>query len=108
MNYDSRPSQQEEFEIATLKEVAMSSGEEIFVLHKDKRGKLVLTEQQFNIVKKVYRHSSKDGIFTVQDTDLILQMFKNLRGIRSSILRSDQRELRRGSVSVPPLEENKK
>ena len=79
--------EQEEFEIATLKEVALNSGDEVFVLHKDKKGKLVLTEQQFNIIKKIYRNSSKEGFFTVTNDDLIRQMFLNLKGLKLDLLK---------------------
>lgn len=51
---------EEEFDITHLKEVAAGATEELFKLYKDKKGKLILTETQFNIVKKLYKFSQRD------------------------------------------------
>ena len=48
--------------------------EEIFTIHVDPKhgGKVILTEQQFNLVKKVYTKCFIDNKFSLNDNQMIL------------------------------------
>jgi hypothetical protein len=45
------------------------------------QGKIILTEPQFNLVKKVYTKSfsTVHGRFNLSDNELVLQFFMNIR-----------------------------
>jgi len=53
------------------------------------QGKLILTEPQFNLVKKVYAKSfsTVHGRFNLSDNELVLQFFMNIKHLYSIIQR---------------------
>ena len=58
----------------------------IFVIHKEpKSGKFVLTEQQFNLVKKVYTRCFIKDKFSLGDNKLVTQFFLNLKMMRQQM-----------------------
>ena len=76
---------------------------ELFILHVDPRqnggttmtlagvpqGRIILTEPQFNLVKKVYTKSfsTVHGRFNLSDNELVLQFFMNIKYLYSLIQR---------------------
>lgn len=63
----------------TLKEFLQTLPENTFVLHYNIMGRIVLTEEQYDIVTKFY-----DKEFNDKDSALIYQLFQNFLHIRSS------------------------
>lgn len=63
----------------TLKDFIRTLPDSIFKLHYNLMGKIVLTEEQFTLVRQVY-----DKNFIESDTALVYQMFQNFLSIRNS------------------------
>ena len=63
----------------TLKDFLRTLPDSIFKLHYNFMGRIVLTEDQFNLVRQVY-----DKNFNEPDTALVYQLFQNFLYIRSS------------------------
>jgi hypothetical protein len=63
----------------TLKDFLRTLPDGIFKLHYNLMGRIVLTEDQFNLVRQVY-----DKNFNEPDTALVYQLFQNFLYIRSS------------------------
>ena len=63
----------------TLKDFLRTLPDSIFKLHYNLMGRIVLTEDQFNLVRQVY-----DKNFNESDTSLVYQMFQNFVYIRNS------------------------
>lgn len=76
--------------IATLQEIPEDQIDEIFTMQTDpKQGqKIVLTETQFNLVRKVYTKCFIGSKFSLQDDkQLVTQFFLNLRAMKMRILK---------------------
>lgn len=73
--------------IATLQEIPEDQVEEVFTMHLDpKQGnKIVLTETQFNLVRKVYTKCFIGNKFSLMDNQLIMQFFLNLKVMKQRI-----------------------
>lgn len=63
----------------TIKDILINVPEDQFVLHYNLMGRMVLTENQFNLVKQVY-----DKNFNETDSALVYQLFQNFLHIRNS------------------------
>ena len=70
-----------------LNEFTQESGDkDIFILHCEPRtGKIVLTEAQFNLVKKVYTRCFVNGRFSLGDNQLVTQFFLNLKAFKDKL-----------------------
>ena len=83
---------------SVLEQYSTQEASDLFSLHSDSRpsgGKLVLTEAQFNLVKKVYPKcfSSTTGRFSLNDNQIILQFFFNLKHMHGMLQRGAQSQL---------------
>ena len=82
-----------------LEHYSAQEAAELFTLYSDTRqqsaGKLVLTEAQFNLVKKVYPKcfSSSTGRFSLTDNQIILQFFFNMKHLYGQLQRGSQSQL---------------
>mmetsp|Transcript_5005 Transcript_5005/g.5899 ORF Transcript_5005/g.5899 Transcript_5005/m.5899 type:complete len:91 (-) Transcript_5005:60-332(-) len=63
----------------TLKDFLRTLPDSIFRLHYNLMGHIVLTEEQFDLVRKVY-----DKNFNEPDTALVYQLFQNFLYIRNA------------------------
>lgn len=63
----------------TLKDFLRTLPDSQFRLHYNFMGRIVLTEEQFDLVRQVY-----DKNFNESDTALVYQLFQNFKYIRSS------------------------
>ena len=81
---------------AVLEQYTREEAEDLLTLHSDPKqvgglimptmgiqGKIILTEGQFNLVKKVYPDCFTGGHFSLKDNHLVLQFFMNLKGLYS-------------------------
>ena len=74
--------------VAALQEIPEDQVDEVFTMHTDpKQGaKIVLTETQFNLVRKVYTKCFIGNKFSLlDDKQLILQFFLNLKAMQARI-----------------------
>ena len=55
-----------------LKELARECSDEVFELHQNTLNKIILTEAQYNLVKKVYERSFIENKFSLTDNSFIL------------------------------------
>ena len=76
--------------VSCLQEYSSDQVDEMFMLHVDpKQGnKIVLTETQFNLVKKVYTKCFLENKFSLYDNQLIVQFFLNLKAMHGRINRN--------------------
>jgi hypothetical protein len=66
--------------------------DEIFIVHKEpKSNRIVLTEAQFNLVKKVYTRCFIKDKFSLSDNQLVTQFFLNLKVMRNQMNKQDLR-----------------
>ena len=63
----------------TLKDFLRTLPDEQFKLHYNLLGRIVLTEEQFNLVRQVY-----DKNFNESDSHLVYQLFQNFLYIRNT------------------------
>ena len=79
--------QQLEMLVEILQQHSLEQAEEIFTMYSDPRqkGRIILTEAQFNLVKKVYTRCFISNRFSLNDDQLILQFFMNLKALYSRI-----------------------
>ena len=65
--------------------------EEIFTMYCDPKqnGKIILNEAQFDLVKKVYTRCNIDNKFSLNDNQMIMQFFMNLKALRQRVERQE-------------------
>ena len=78
--------------VAILQQHTAEQTEEIFKMHHDLKHaeKVVLTEAQFNLVKKVYPRGFLDNKFSQNDPQIITQFFMNLKALYVRISRQGE------------------
>eukprot|EP00347_Sterkiella_histriomuscorum_P005789 403355263 len=89
--------QQLEMLVAILQQLPLDQYEDIFTLHVDPKqnNKVILTETQFNLVRKAYMRSFSQGDnkFSLNDDHMITQFFMNLKAMYHRIQRIDSQGL---------------
>ena len=65
--------------------------DEIFTMYCDPKqnGKIILNEAQFDLVKKVYTRCNIDNKFSLNDNQMIMQFFMNLKALRQRVERQE-------------------
>ncbi|CDW78238.1 UNKNOWN [Stylonychia lemnae] len=83
--------QQLEMLVAILQQTPIDKSEDIFNLYQDPKqnNRIVLAETQFNLIRKVYTRCYINNKFSLNDDQLIIQFFMNLKALHQRIQKQE-------------------